>query len=250
MRALAALVCGISLTLACTGEVDIAKSPPSAPGAGAGGQNDVDSGSPVLSSSTSSGVSGSGASSTSSSSGAGSSNTSTTSSPTSSPCVAGASSDAPGSTDAGRTVTITFDGVSAGFGPTYTESGFTVAQTSGGWVPATGYGNPAPFIEFIAPAGSTVTGEIRVTAGGATFGFTSVDLYSSTTTIPYTFVGMRNCATVFTETNTVPNTFGDFRTVVSQHPTAIIDTLSITLTDPAAPCCTNPTGLDNIVLTF
>jgi len=37
---------------------------------------------------------------------------------------------------------------------------------------------------------------------------------------------------------------------VSQHPTAIIDTLTITLTNPAAPCCENPMGLDNIVLSF
>jgi hypothetical protein len=143
-----------------------------------------------------------------------------------------------------------FNGVPADFGHPYTESGFTVSQTSGGWFPSTTYGNPAPFIEFTAPAGSTVTGEIRVTAGGATFGFKSVDLYSSTTPIPYTFVGVRNCATVFTETNTVPNTFGAFRTVVGQHPMTIIDTLSITLTNPAAPCCANPMGLDNIVLTL
>ena len=112
------------------------------------------------------------------------------------------------------------------------------------------YGNPAPFIEFIAAAGNTLTGEIRVTAGGATFGFESVDLYSSTTPIPYTFVGTRNCATVFTEANTLPNTFGTFGTVMGQHSAAIIDTLTITLTNPAAPCCENPMGLDNIVLSF
>jgi hypothetical protein len=155
-----------------------------------------------------------------------------------------------GSTDAGRSITIMFNRVPADFGHPYIESGFTVSETSAGWFPSTTYGNPAPFIEFTAAAGSTVTGEIRVTAGGAAFGFKSVDLYSSTTPIPYTFVGMRNCTTVFTETNTVPNTYGAFRTVVARHPMTVIDTLSITLSNPAAPCCPNPMGLDNIVLTL
>jgi hypothetical protein len=195
--------------------------------------------------------SGSGPSGTTSSSGAGSS-------ATPSPCGAGASGvtggdpgdDAPTRDASGSTVTITFSGVSADFGPSYTESGFTVSPTSGGWLPLATYGNPAPFIEFTAAAGSAVTGAIQVTAGGSTFGFESVDLYSSTTAIPYAFVGMRNCTIVFNETNTLPNTFGTFGTVVSQHPTAIIDTLTITLTNPAAPCCENPMGLDNIVLSF
>lgn len=132
---------------------------------------------------------------------------------------------------------------------TYTESGFTVTAAQGQWTAATTYGNPAPFIEFIAPGGTKATGEIRLSAGGSPFGFYSVDLYSSTTPIPYTIVGTRNSSTVFTLTGTVPNTFGKFKTVANPNPSQIVDAVSIVLTNTAAACCTNPMGLDTIVVT-
>jgi hypothetical protein len=113
----------------------------------------------------------------------------------------------------------------------------------------TTYGNPAPFIEFSAPGGTTTTGEIRVSAGGAPFGFYSVDLYASTTPIPYTIVGSRNSSPVFTLKDTVPNTLGRFRTVANPNPALVVDAISIVLTNAAAQCCANPMGLDTIVLT-
>ena len=125
----------------------------------------------------------------------------------------------------------------------------TVSAASGGWLATTTHGNPMPFIGFSAPGGSTVTGEVRVSAGGGVFPFNSVDLYSSTTSIPYTITGLRNSSTVFTLTGTLPNSFGAFRTVVNPNAAAVIDTLSIVLTNTAAPCCGNSMGLDNIVLT-
>lgn len=131
----------------------------------------------------------------------------------------------------------------------YTESGFSVTAVQGQWTAITGYGNPAPFIEFTAPSGTTTTGELRVASGGAPFAFYSVDLYASTTSIPYTIVGTRNSATVFTLKDVIPNTFGGFRTVLNPTPTVVVDALSIVLTDSAAPCCPNPMGLDTIVLT-
>src|SRR5206468_2375122 len=106
-----------------------------------------------------------------------------------------------------------------------------------------------PFIEFWAPGGSTVTGEIQVGAAGFPFYFKSVDLYSSTTPIPYIIKGFRNSSPVFTVTDTLPTTFGNFRTVANPNSSDIIDTLSIVLTNSAAPCCRNPMGLDNILLT-
>jgi hypothetical protein len=206
------------------------------------------SGSGVVSGSPSSGQSGSGPTPAPPSTGAGSSGTP-------SPCVAGTSGatgsdEAPtgaGPTDASPRVTIGFNDIPADFAQPYTESGFTVSPTSVGWGSSTGYGNPAPFIEFISSAAGAVAGTIQVTEGGAAFGFESVDLYSSVTPIPYTFVGLRNCSTVFMETNIVPNTYGNFQTVLGQHPTSLIDTLTITLTNPAIPGG-NPMGLDNIVL--
>jgi len=133
--------------------------------------------------------------------------------------------------------------------PSYTESGFTVTPVQGTWTAVTTYGNPAPFIQFSAPGGTTTTGEVRVSGGGRPFGFYSVDLYASTTPIPYTIVGTRNSSPVFTVKDTVPNTFGRFRTVANPNAALVVDAISIVLTNAAAPCCANPMGLDTIVLT-
>ena len=132
---------------------------------------------------------------------------------------------------------------------TYAESGFTVSATLGSWEADTGFGNPAPFILFNrAEDEPTLTAQIEITAGGSPFGFSSVDLYSSITPIPYVFTGLKNFTTVFTIGSTEPNTFGNFATVLSLHSTDTIDTLLITLSNPATECCPNPVGLDNIVV--
>ena len=149
------------------------------------------------------------------------------------------------------TITITFAGLSGlpMFSPfsTYSESGFTVSPASGCWK-VDGYGNPGPSIVFQAP---TSRDEVRITAGGSSFTFGSVDLYSSVTPIPYTITGFLNSSPVFTVANTVPNTFGTFKTVSNPYSAATIDALVIALSNPApASCCNgNPVGLDNIVLT-
>jgi hypothetical protein len=118
------------------------------------------------------------------------------------------------------------------------------------WEALTTYGNPAPSIIFRRSAADpTLTAEVQITAGGSAFGFRSVDLYSSITPIPYTITGLRNSNPVFTVSDTVPNTFGNFATVLNPHSTDMIDTLLIRLTNPATPCCPNPMGLDNIVMT-
>ena len=124
-----------------------------------------------------------------------------------------------------------------------------MSAMSGDWVVRSDYGHPVPFVEFVSAPGTTVTGEMRVTADGSPFAFTSVDLYSSTTTIPYQVTGFRNGAIVFALSDTVPNTFGDFKTVTNPNASAAIDALSIVLVNPAAPCCRNPTGADTIALT-
>lgn len=135
----------------------------------------------------------------------------------------------------------------------YTESGVTVRATSGEWSVITDYGHPAPFIEIYVPctqqAGTCATpatpgiGTIQVTAAGATFSFKSIDLYASLVPIPYQIAGLRNSTTVFTISNTLPNTFGNFATVVNPQAAAVIDTLVISLTDAVSAM-----GLDNIVL--
>ena len=129
----------------------------------------------------------------------------------------------------------------------YSESGFSISAASASWQAVTTYGHPAPFIEFPAPAGTTVAGEVRVSADGAAFSFTSVDLYSSTA-ISYVIRGLRNGLTVFDFAGIRSNNFGNFTTVLNPDVTAVIDTLSIVLTNDGG-CCGNPMGLDTIVLT-
>jgi hypothetical protein len=147
-------------------------------------------------------------------------------------------------------VTITFDGLSINGSSftTYTETGFTVVATSDSWVVVTTYGHPAPYINFRVEADNTITREIKVTAGAAAFGFQSVDLYSSTTRIPYRITGLRNATTTFVLTDTLPNTFGNFATVLNPRALDLIDTLVLSLSNSANPCCPNVAGIDNIVV--
>jgi hypothetical protein len=146
---------------------------------------------------------------------------------------------------AGATV-VSFSGLTAGTAVNgYAESGVTI--TGDGWDPHTGYGHPAPFIQFYAEPGTTVSRQINVTAGGAPFTFASVELYSSTTRIPYTITGRRNGAVIFTLTDELPNTFGNFKAVVNNNASPV-DTLTIALNNIAASNVRNPMGLDNIAI--
>ncbi|HJU44606.1 MAG TPA: carboxypeptidase-like regulatory domain-containing protein [Vicinamibacterales bacterium] len=131
---------------------------------------------------------------------------------------------------------------------TTTACGFTVRGTTTNWTVSTGYGRPAPFIQFAATAGTTTSGEVFVTSSGGPFRFVSVDLYSSTTPIPYIITGIADSVAVFTIQNTQPNTFGNFATIRNPDASRLIDALVIRLSNPAAACCSNPMGLDNIVL--
>ena len=133
---------------------------------------------------------------------------------------------------------------------TVTTCGFTVTATTSNWTISTGYGNPAPFIQFLSASGTTNPGEVLVTAAGAKFKFQSVDVYSSTTPIPYVITGIANSATVLSIQSTQGNTFGNFATVSNPQPLMQIDALLIRLSNPAAPCCSNPMGLDNIRVAF
>ena len=111
---------------------------------------------------------------------------------------------------------------------------------------STTYGRPAPFIQFFSPSGPTTSAEIRVTANGSAFKFSSIDLYSSITPIPFEISGFRNGTLVFRLTGTQGNTFGNFATIPTQTPDALVDTLFVRLSNPLVPCCPNPMGLDNI----
>jgi hypothetical protein len=146
------------------------------------------------------------------------------------------------------TTVISFAGLPAGPFTSTTTSGYSVLASAASWNVVTTFGNPAPFIQFTNPAGQPPQiGDITISSS-TPFRFGSVDVYASITPIPYTFVGVLNSVPVFTVTGTVPNTFGQFATVMNPNSGALIDTLLIRLTNPQTACCTNPMGLDNIVL--
>jgi hypothetical protein len=128
----------------------------------------------------------------------------------------------------------------------HTGCGLSMTATAGSWLVSTTYGHPAPFIEFGSAAGATTVGEVTVSGGGRTFAFTSLDIYSSTTKIPYEITGTANGAVLFTIAKVQGNTYGDFATVVNPQPSVLVDTLRIRLTNAAAPCCANPMGLDEL----
>jgi hypothetical protein len=150
-------------------------------------------------------------------------------------------------------VVITFDGLSKNGSAftRYTQDGFTVTPVSGRWVALTTYGKPLPSIIFTRTASQpTISAAVMITAGGAGFRFSSVDLYSSITTIPWVFTGRLNAAEVFSAGGEEGNTFGDFVTVANPNASDTIDALVITLSNPETPCCDNPVGLDNIAVTY
>lgn len=143
---------------------------------------------------------------------------------------------------------VGFNELTAGGAPftTHAACGLTIVASAANWVASTTYGHPAPFVQFVVPGGTTTTGDISLTAVGSTFAFVSVDIYSSTTKIPYEISGSAKGAMVFTLAATQNNTFGGFATITNPQASVVIDTLRIRLTNPAAPCCSNPVGLDNI----
>jgi hypothetical protein len=150
---------------------------------------------------------------------------------------------------------MTFSGLAGPNGApfsSYLEAGVLVESVSGPWS-VLGHGRPGPAIQIIRPAFDVaVTGEVRVTAGNMPFRLDSLDLYSSVTPIPYTLTGSFGGVVMFGATGTVPHTFGAFATVTNPFPSAVIDTLVISVTNPATlscPSCSgNPVGIDNIVV--
>jgi hypothetical protein len=131
---------------------------------------------------------------------------------------------------------------------THVESGFRISVVSADWIALTTYGNPQPFIEFYGPAGVTMTGELRVTADGAPFWLNSIDFYSSTTKIPYVIEGSLNSKQMFAVSDVIGNTFGAFARRSNPKADVPVQELRIRLSNPSAPCCGNPMGVDTIVV--
>jgi hypothetical protein len=148
------------------------------------------------------------------------------------------------------TYTIGFSSLRENRAPftTHVESGFRISVVSADWIALTTYGNPQPFIEFSGPAGVTMTGELRITADGAPFWLNSIDFYSSTTKIPYVIEGSLNSKQIFAVSDVIGNTFGAFARRSNPKADVPVQEIRVRLSNPSAPCCGNPMGVDNIVV--
>jgi large repetitive protein len=157
----------------------------------------------------------------------------------------------------GPAVTIGFTGVATGKTSYsgHTENGFAIAATDRPWF-GSAYGVPGPAIHFDTLLGSAETGNVIVTGDGRPFAFRQVSLYSSVTKIPWAFKGLRNGTVVFQSSGTQGNTFGAFAVVTNGAANALIDRLEISVTNPLqlgscdSPPCTNPVGVDSIVVSY
>jgi len=169
---------------------------------------------------------------------------------TSTPVAAAIPRIAPSTLKPSTTYTIGFSSLRENRAPFtfHAESGFDVSVVSADWIALTTYGNPQPFVEFYAPAGVTTTGELRITAGGAPFWFNSIDLYSSTTKIPYVIEGFLNSDEIYASADVIGNTFGAFARRSNPKADMAVQEIRIRLSNPSAPCCSNPMGVDNIVV--
>lgn len=134
-----------------------------------------------------------------------------------------------------------------------TEDGFMVFPGGGAdWVNNTVYGAPTPSVIFNRRrAEQEIWAGIFVRAEETLpFTFAAVDVYSSVTRIPYRFIGYKDGMPVFDVSNTMANTFGTFKTAFNfDFASSVIDLLYIELVNPFVACCSNPVGLDNIVVT-
>lgn len=158
-----------------------------------------------------------------------------------------------GFTSFANAAVIGFDGIGAHGAQftSYTEDGFTVSAGSSLWTNNRVYGAPLPFVQYVRNQSDPelVTG-LFFTAGDADFTFASVDVYSSVTPIPYRIRGFQDGLVLFDLQGTVPNTFGQFRTILNPELGDVIDRLYIQLFNPFVACCSNPVGMDNIVVSL
>jgi hypothetical protein len=128
----------------------------------------------------------------------------------------------------------------------HTACGVTITTERAPWQVSTTYGSPAPFIQFKVAGATTLIGDVVLHSADGAFTFDSVDIYSSTTKIPYEITGTSRGAVAFTLTGVQGNTFGRLATILNTHAAIPVDTLRLSLTNAAAPCCANPVGLDNV----
>jgi hypothetical protein len=140
---------------------------------------------------------------------------------------------------------LTSDGASV---TTSAMCGLTLRTTTSNWTVLGTLGRGAPSIGFTAAAGSTTSGEVVVTAGRTPFRLLSFDVSSAAADISYTITGTLNSTGVFTVQGTQGQTGGSFVAIPNPQSPAIVDTLTIRLSNLPAPL--GQIALDNIRVAF
>jgi hypothetical protein len=137
----------------------------------------------------------------------------------------------------------------------HSEQGFNISPGGGSWY-GDSYGTPGPSVVFDTVSNTETDGTITITGDGRPFTFSKMNIYSSVTPIPWMVTGKRNGAVVFQGSGTQGNTYGDFVTVNNTSSSVQVDWLEISLANVlgdvmcASPPCTNPMGIDNIVVSY
>ena len=107
---------------------------------------------------------------------------------------------------------------------------------------------------LLSPGGLAPQGKFKSRPAARSSPSSRLTCAPSVTPIPYAIVGTRaavkeiDLADTLPATGAVGNTFGAFRTVMNPSTGRLVDTMILTLTNPALPGGGNPMGLDNIVL--
>jgi hypothetical protein len=154
-------------------------------------------------------------------------------------------------------VTIGFNSVNTAQPPYsgHSEQGFNILPSGGPWY-GDQYGAPGPSVVFDTVPNTETDGTITITGDGRPFTFLKMDIYSSVTQIPWMVTGKRNGAVVFQGSGTQGLTFGNFVTVNNTSSSIQVDQLEISLANVLgdlmcpSPPCTNPMGVDNIVVSY
>lgn len=132
----------------------------------------------------------------------------------------------------------------------FSQSGFTVTADQTGWEVAPLFGNAEPDIFWanrtLQPTGSA---SVSVSYAGATFSFVGLDLASAArgpSFADYVVTGFLNGTQVFTQSGSVAGNgpLPPFSTVVGTAPSAVIDSLTITVLNSSSGIA----HLDNITL--